>query len=370
MSADVARLIAGVRSEVRALEAYGVPHPPRINAKLDANELPYALPAEAAAALGAALAEVALNRYPAADCGRLRALLAADMGVPEANLCFGNGSDELIAMILSVFSQPRSGRARASALYPTPTFGVYGIASAWCGVEPIEVPCGPDFELDEAALERAVATHRPNVVFFARPNNPTGTLWAREPVLRVAENNPDVLVVHDEAYGAYGGDSMVEELARLPNLVVMRTLSKIGMAGLRVGYLAGDPAVIRELEKVRPPYNIGSLNQAAAVWVLENQRDALREHCVTVAAARDRLYAALSEIDGVHPFPSKANLILFRVGEAGSGRAPALWQALCDHGVLVRKPGATGPLADCLRVTVGAEEENRLLLAVLNKVLA
>lgn len=363
-------VIDSVRAAVRRLEAYSVPHPPAIRAKLDANELPYSLPPEAARELGAVLADVALNRYPAADCGRLREILAAEMGVPPATLVFGNGSDELIAMILSAFSEPPAGRDRAAALYPGPTFGVYGIASAWCGVEPVEVPLGPEFELDEAALERAVADARPNVSFFARPNNPTGTLWPREPVLRLAEANPATLVVHDEAYGAYGGDSVVDQVARLPNLVVMRTLSKVGMAGLRIGYLHAHPDVVHELEKVRPPYNVSALSQAAAVWILDNHRDGLREHCMTIAAARDRMLAALGAIVGVHAFDSKANLILLRIGEPGSGRAPAVWQALCDRGVLVRKPGSAGPLADCLRVTVGTEEENMLFLTALHEVLA
>lgn len=362
-------LAALVRPELRALDAYEVPAPEGIRAKLDANESPFALPGDVAEALGIELSHVPLHRYPAADCGRLRNTLARRHGIPPEQLVFGNGSDELIAMLLSLLSAPRRGGARATALFPGPTFSVYRLASLWAGVDPVEVPLGPEFELDEAALDRALVQTRPNVAFFARPNNPTGTLWPRVAVIRAAENHPDTIVVHDEAYADYGGDSLVDEVARLPNLAVMRTLSKIGMAALRVGYLYARPALVHELEKLRPPYNIGALNQHAAVWLLEHHDDLLRERCLEVAAARDRIRAALAQMDGVHPFESRANLILFRVGEPGDRRATAVWKTLADRGVLVRNLDADGPLAGCLRVTVGTDEENSLFLTTLAEVL-
>lgn len=359
-----------VRAALRPLQAYSVPHPPAVRAKLDANELPFELPGDVASALGAELGEVPLNRYPAADCGALRACIARRLGVPGDALCFGNGSDELIAMLLSTFSEPREGRERAVAMFPTPTFSVYGLASVWAGVDPVEVPLTDRFELDAPAFERAMEVHRPNLVFFARPNNPTGTLWARDAVLRIAELFPDVLVVHDEAYGDYGGDSMVDQVPHLPNLVVLRTLSKVGLAALRIGYLYADPTIIHEVDKLRPPYNIGALNQRAAVWLLEHHDDLLRDRCHEVMAARDRLHAALSEMKGVEPFESRANLILFRVGEPGDGRATEVWRALAQRGVLVRNLDAPGPLAGCLRLTVGTDAENQLLLTTLSEVLS
>ncbi|HUH05490.1 MAG TPA: histidinol-phosphate transaminase [Kofleriaceae bacterium] len=364
-----AAMAALVREALRPLQAYSVPRPPAVRAKLDANELPFELPGDVAAALGAELGEVPLNRYPAADCAALRACIAGQLGVPGDTLCFGNGSDELIAMILSTFSEPRPGRARAVAMYPGPTFSVYGLASVWAGVDPLEVPLTDRFELDGAAFEAAVERERPNVVFFARPNNPTGTLWSRHAVLRIAELFPDVLVVHDEAYGDYGGDSMVDQVPHLANLVVLRTLSKVGLAALRIGYLYADPAIVHEVDKLRPPYNIGALNQRAAVWLLENHADLLRDRCSEIVAARERLHAALSEMRGVEPFESRANLILFRVGEPGDGRATQVWRALASRGVLVRNLDAPGPLAGCLRLTVGTADENDLFLATLAEVM-
>jgi histidinol-phosphate aminotransferase len=312
---------------------------------------------------------VALHRYPAADCAELRACISGQLGLAGEALCFGNGSDELIAMILATFSQPRPGRTRAVAMYPAPTFSVYGLASVWAGVEPVEVPLTDRFELDAPAFERAIEHHRPNVVFFARPNNPTGTLWSRHAVLRIAELFPDVLVVHDEAYADYGGDSMIDQVAIMPNLVVLRTLSKVGMAALRIGYLCADAAVIHHVDKLRPPYNIGALNQRAAVWLLENHADLLREHCTELIAERERLHAALMEMPGVEPFESRANLILFRIGSPGDGRATAVWRALADRGVLVRNLDAPGALAGCLRLTVGTAAETELFLATLAEVI-
>jgi histidinol-phosphate aminotransferase len=353
-----------VRQSLRPLQAYSVPHPPRVVAKLDANELPFELPGEVAAALGAELGRVALHRYPAADCGELRACIARQLEVSGDTLCFGNGSDELIAIILATFSEPRPGQPHAVAMFPTPTFSVYRLASVWAGVEPIEVPLTERFELDGAAFERAMEQTRPNVVFFARPNNPTGTLWSRRAVLDIAERFPDVLIVHDEAYQDYGGDSMVAEVSTMPNLVVLRTLSKVGMAALRIGYLHADPAIIAEVDKLRPPYNIGALNQRAAVWLLEHHGDLLREHLTELVAERERMHAALMEMSGVEPFESRANLILFRVADAS-----VVWRELADRGVLVRNLDSPGPLAGCLRVTVGTAAENQLFLRTLAEVM-
>ncbi len=362
-------LAALVRDELARMHAYEVPRPPDVRAKLDANESPWPLPPEVAAALGRELASVALHRYPAADAGELRAVVAADLGVDPATLCFGNGSDELIAMMVAAFSRPRSGRQRAAVLFPSPSFVYYRMATAIAGLDAVEVPLDAEMRLDEPAVAAALAATRPNLAFFARPNNPTGGLWPAAAVLRTAREYPDTLVIDDEAYLEYGGDSLVDSCRELPNLVIMRTLSKIGMAALRIGYVHAHPDVIRELEKVRPPYNLGSLNQRAAAWLLSSQRDLLREHAARVAAERDRVFAALSKLPGLHPFDSRANLILFRVGTAGDGRATAVWRALAARGVLVRTFDAPGPLSGCLRVSIGTPEENDLFLAVLAEVL-
>lgn len=349
-----------VREELGALHRYEIPHPPGIRAKLDANENPWPLPAEVARELGAHLAEVALHRYPDGACARLRALVARDLGRAPDEIAFGNGSDELITLLVATFARPRRGAARAKIAYPWPSFVVYRIAALAHGCEPVEIPLRADFELDPEATDAALAAARANVLFLALPNNPTGTLWPRAEVIRLLERHRDVLVVADEAYLAYSGRGHLDLLAEHPNLVVMQTLSKIGMAALRVGYLTADRAVVHEIEKIRPPYNVGAVNQAAAAFLLERHRDLLAEQAARVVAERERLAAALPRVPGLTVFPSKANFILVRSENAG-----ALWQRLADRGVLVRNFDRPGPLAGCLRITVGTPDENDLLLSAL-----
>jgi histidinol-phosphate aminotransferase len=250
--------------------------------------------------------------------------------------------------------------------YPVPTFAVFRGAALVAGCEPVEIPLEEDFTLDFDRVERALAESRPNLVFFARPNNPTGTLWSKELIVRVAEEYPDVLVVSDEAYFDYAGETLLDAQAHLPNLVVMRTLSKIGLAALRVGYLIAHPQVVHEVEKIRPPYNLGSLNQAAAAFLVGEHVQVLREHVKQIVGERERLAAALASVPGVKVFPSRANLLMIRVGTAGDGKGGEMWKQLAARGVLVRNFDRPGPLAGCLRVTVGTPAENDAFLAALS----
>ena len=353
MSDDLGPLAARVPEALRTSSAYHVPQPAQIRAKLDANEMPFALPAELRARLGAALAEVALERYPDPQARELRAVVAQQLGVARDALVFGNGSDELITMITNAFGGP--------VLYPVPTFVVFRIAAIARGVPPVEVPLDARFELDEAAVERAISEHRPSVVFLALPNNPTGTLWRMDFACELAERHRDVAIVSDEAYFAYCGRSNLPQLARHPNLIVMRTLSKAGMAGLRVGFTISTPAIAALLEKVRPPYNVSALDQRAAVFLLREAADWCAARAAEVIAERARLAAALAAYGEV--FASEANLLLVRFGV---GRATQIWQALADRGVLVRNFDRPGPLAGCLRITIGTPAENARMLAALS----
>ena len=362
-------LRALVRPGLDALAEYKAPPRVEARAKLDSNELPYALPAEIAEALGHELAKVPLNRYPSASCGELRAALAADMGIERDMIVVGNGSDEIINLLLTVFSGTKAGHSETSVLYPTPTFVYYRTAAACAGVKAIELPLTPDFALDGAALAEAMAEHRPNVAFFARPNNPTGSLWSRQIIERTAADYPDTVVVADEAYIDYGGDSLLANVGAPPNLVVMRTLSKLGFAALRVGFLIAHPEVAALVERARPPYNIGALNQHAATWLLRNHAHTLHRRCALVSAQREQLLSALSALDGVAPVKSYANLILVRAGSPGDGRADHICTALRDRGVLVRNFDKPGPLSGHFRVTVGTPEENTLFLEELKQLL-
>jgi histidinol-phosphate aminotransferase len=363
-----------VPEALRGTAAYHVPQPPLVRAKLDANELPFALPAELRARMGAALAEVELERYPDPTARELRAVVARQLGVTGEQIVFGNGSDETISMLLAAFAAPRTahehghgGSRPASVLYPVPSFVYYRLAAIARGIEPIEVPLTPQFELDEDAIERAIATQRPSVVFLALPNNPTGTLWRMSFATELAARHRDLVVVSDEAYAAYSGETNLPHLAQHANLVVMRTLSKVGMAGVRVGFTIASPAIAALLEKVRPPYNVSSLDQRAAVFLLEEARAWCDDRAREVVAERSKLAAALAALPKTEVFPSAANLVLVRFG---AGRATQIWQGLVDRGLLVRTFDRPGPLAGCLRITVGTPEQNRWLVEALRELCA
>ncbi len=342
-------LEARVPEALRGAAAYHVPRPPRVLAKLDANELPFALPPELQAALATALADVELHRYPDPRASELRAVVAAHHGVAGEQLTFGNGSDELIAMLCSAFAGP--------ILYPSPTFVYYKLAALARGIPVVEVPLSPRFELDEPAIHAAIAREKPSVVFLALPNNPTGTLWRMDFALELAAAHRDTVIVSDEAYVAYSGKSNLPALAAHGNLVVMRTLSKLGLAGLRVGYAITSPAIAAVLEKVRPPYNLSVLDQRAAAAMLSLAAPWCAARAAEVVAERGRLATALAAHGEV--FPSEANLVLVRFAHAR-----AVYDKLAAAGVLVRLFDA-GPLAGCLRITVGTPAENALLLASL-----
>jgi histidinol-phosphate aminotransferase len=354
-----------VRPEIARMSAYQVPSMPGIEVKLDANESPYSLPPERQKELAHALSEVPLNRYPDPQARELRAILASEYGVSEESLLFGNGSDEIIQILLASLSKPREGRSRPSILYPGPTFSVFQLLADALGVDTTCVALSENFELDMPALRDGIKETQPNMVFFARPNNPTGTLWPAADVLALAEEFPETLFVSDEAYGEYATGSLVADQAGVGNLLIMKTLSKIGLAGVRVGFAIADPALIAELNKARAPYNISALNQAAAVWTLTHCRQLLRDQCAEVVEQRGRLATALAAEPDLRVFASEANLLLFRVGEAGKGSALRTWNRLCAAGVLVRKFGSEGPLADCLRVSIGTPAENDRFLSAL-----
>lgn len=372
-SNDLGPLADRIPEQLRAGAAYHVPQPPNLRAKLDANELPFALPADLRTRLGQALSEVALERYPDPNARELRTLLASQLGVSGDQLVFGNGSDETIAFLISAFAGPRPGHHSAPAhwrpsaiLYPTPSFVYYKIAAVARGVESIEVPLTSRLQLDEDAIDRAIRAHQPSVVFLALPNNPTGTLWRMEYALELAARHREICVVSDEAYFAYSGKTNLPHLAANPNLVIMRTLSKVGMAGMRVGYTVSSPAIAHVLEKLRPPYNVSSLDQRAAIFMLTEAHEWCTARAAEVNSERGKLAEALAQLPGASVFPSEANLLLVRF--AGDGTATRVWQGLAERGIVVRNFDRPGPLSGCLRITVGTPAENALLLEALHAI--
>ena len=353
MPDQVGRLI---RPEIRALTAYHVPAATGL-VKLDAMENPYAWPAPMKAAWLEALRDAPLNRYPDPDARELKARLRQALAVPAgAEVLLGNGSDELIQMILLAVARPQ-----AVVLAPTPTFVMYEMIATIAGLRFVGVPLAPDFTLDVPALLRAMAEHQPAVVFLAYPNNPTGNLFsdsAMETILREAPG----LVVVDEAYHAFAGKSFLDRLDRFDNLLVMRTMSKQGLAGLRLGMLFGRPEWLSEFDKLRLPYNINVLTQVSAAFALDHLEELDRQATV-IRTERQRVFSALSAMPGLKVWPSDANFILFRL----PGAATPVHEQLRGARVLVKN--LDGTLPGCLRVTIGTPEENDIFLGALKPAL-
>ena len=347
-----------IRDDVRAIGAYAVPDSTGLT-KLDAMENPFALPAEVARELGERLGRVALNRYPPADPRTFKERLARAIDLPGGMaLLLGNGSDELIHLVIQCCARPG-----ATVLSPWPSFEMYDLSSRFDNCRFVGVPLAEDFSLRRDTLLAAIAAHRPAVVFVSWPNNPTGNLFDRATVEAVLDAAPG-LVVLDEAYLPFAQDTWLPQLLRWPNLLVLRTFSKMGLAGIRLGYLCGDPAWIAEIDKVRPPYNVNVLTLAAADFMLD-RRALLDEQAAVLRAERERLLGRLRAVPGVTAFDSAANFILFRLA-AGSDAADRVFAQLKARGILIKNRAHVHPLlAGCLRVTVGTPQENDAFLAAL-----
>lgn len=349
-----------IRPELRALAPYAVADAGGM-VKLDAMENPYPWPQDLQAALQERLAAVAINRYPDPAGAALKERLRAAMGIgAEQAILLGNGSDELIQMLAMAVAQP--GRR---VMAPEPSFVMYRLIADFVGLGYQGVPLLSDFQLDIDNMLNFIEAEQPALLFLAYPNNPTGNAWYREDIEYLLEACRGIVVV-DEAYAPFAADSFLKDLGRCANLLVLRTVSKMGLAGLRLGYLVGPPAIINELNKLRLPYNINSLTQAAAELALEHKPlfDAQAE---MIRQERARLWQALQAIQGITPFPSQANFILFRT-PAGTGAQ--VFAGLREAGILIKNlSGQGGPLTDCLRVTVGTPAENSQFLQALQTVL-
>jgi len=354
--AVAARVAATIRADVRAMGAYAVAKADGL-VKLDAMESPYRLPATLRDAMAAAVAAVPVNRYPDGSSDAVKAALRRTLDLPAgAGLMLGNGSDELIQIITTAIAAPG-----ACIVAPDPTFVMYRVNATLAHARYVGVPLSEDFSLDEPALQAAIARERPALVWLAYPNNPTGNRFDRAAVERIAASAPGLVVV-DEAYYAYAGDSFLPRVLEHPNLVVVRTVSKIGMAGVRLGYAAAHPAWIAELDKVRPPYNINVLTQVV-VPVLLRHGALLGEQAAAIRRERARMAAALAALRRVTVFPSHANFLLVRVPDAGRW-----FGTLREAGILVKNVDGWHPLlANCLRITIGTPAENNAVLDALSR---
>ncbi len=354
------------RPDVRAMHAYVVQDAAGY-IKLDAMENPFTLPPALQAELGERLGKVALNRYPGVRVFDLHAALRAYAHVPaDYGLVLGNGSDELISLLSVACAQPG-----AVALAPLPGFVMYEAFAKQSGMQFVGVPLAPDFELDGPAMLAAIREHKPALTYIAYPNNPTANLWddaVIEQIVDAVGANAAVghpgLVIIDEAYQPFASKSYLDRLTKHPHVLLMRTLSKFGLAGVRLGYMMGRKDLIEQVEKVRPPYNISVLNVEAALFAIEHASEFARQAEV-IKSERERLLAALATMPGAKAYPSQANMILVRVNDAA-----AAFNALKARGILIKNvAGLHRLLANCIRLTVGQPSENDALIAALADIL-
>lgn len=344
-----------IKPSIRSLKAYDAPaYPCRV--KLDAAEGPYAPPEQVAERLAELARFLPYQRYPAVDASELKKALAAWYRTSPDRLVVGNGSDELIQLICTVF-----GGQGTKVLIPAPTFSMYAVIARALDMEPVEVDLLEDWSLDLQAMLDALEDDAVRIVFLASPNNPTGNRFDQEAIEAIIEANR-ALVVIDEAYGEFAGSTLAGLLDGHPHVVVLHSCSKIGLAGLRLGTLIAGPSVVAAVEKARLPYNVNSFTQAAVRLVLEH-KEALERQIEAVRAERGRLLEALGAQPGVTAYPSQANFVLLRVDGLEAG---VLHERLLEAGVLVRYFGGPGRLGRCLRVTVGKPEENTAFLEALS----
>ena len=356
-STSGALVAALVRPEIRELSAYAVATAEGM-VKLDAMENSHAVPDSAKSRLASALAQVPINRYPDGSGEAVRTALRAAFGIPDTRgILLGNGSDELIQIITATLARPG-----AAMLAPEPSFVMYRMNAIYSGMRYVGVSLKPDFSLDVAAMLAAIEHERPALVYLAYPNNPTGNLFAAHEVEAFLRAAPGLVVV-DEAYYAFADASFLPRLAEFANLLVLRTLSKVGMAGLRLGYAVAAPEWITEFNKMRQPYNVNALTQAAVSALLAD-RSWIAEQARAICAERARIGAALAALPGTTVYPSQTNFITLRVADAAR-----VFEGLKARRILVKNlHGWHALTANCLRITVGTRAENDRLLTALAEV--
>jgi len=356
-----------VRPEIQALSAYHVSDATGL-VKLDVMESPYRLPDWLAKEVGEVVANLALNRYPVPTALKLRGLIKEVMQVPAGcDVLLGNGSDECIQYITATVAKPG-----AVVMAPGPSFVMFQMQAQFYNLKFVGVPLNADFSLDADKFIAAMAEHKPALTWIAYPNNPTGNAFAVADIERIIQAAPGLVVI-DEAYQPFAGGSFMDRLNDFDNLVVMRTVSKIGMAGVRLGYVAGKPEWINEFDKARSPFNINVMTEAVAIKLLEN-KTVLDEQAAIILKERELLATELKKLPQLTLYPSAANFLLARVNGEGDEKAGAgtkVFERMKQQGVLVKNFSGGHPmLENCLRLTIGAPEENRAMLGALKVALS
>ena len=377
---DVQALIARrIRQDVQSMHAYAIQDAQGM-VKLDAMENPFSLPPALQSALGQRLGALALNRYPDGRVNDLRHALAAHADLPPGwDIMLGNGSDELISLLtMACDVPPVPGARRPVVLAPVPGFVMYSVSAQLQGLDFVGVPLTADFALDVPAMVAAIAQHEPAIVYLAYPNNPTANLWDAADMATVvaAAKVAGSIVAVDEAYQPFSSRTYLDVVRARPadhgHVLLMRTLSKFGLAGVRVGYLMGPTALVAQVDKVRPPYNISVLNYECALFALEHQAT-FSLQAKEICAQRAILLKALRQLPGLTTWDSDANMVLVRVqgeGVSATDKAQKVFEGLKARGILVKNVSKMHPLlAQCLRLTVGTADENAQLLQALQEIL-
>ena len=346
-----------IRKEILSQTAYPA-QVPACKIRLDANENPFTLPASLKNGIFEAMKKIELNRYPEAGSHRLRARFAEYYGVEEDMLMIGNGSDELIQILCTALT----GQIM-DVIIPVPTFAMYRISALNNGHRVIGVPLDASFDLDlDVILSHLATTKTTPLIFLSYPNNPTGNCFSRQKIETILEQAKGIVVV-DEAYSPFSGKSFLPFLSRYENLVILKTLSKVGLAAMRIGFLVGPAPLIHELDKVRLPYNINALSQVAAGFYLDNEKTFL-EQTEEIIGMREELFEALKEVEGIHPYPSEANFIFFSC----DFDLDSVYSTFLEKGILIKAFNTPGIAERCMRVTVGNHKENEEFLAALKNI--
>ena len=370
MTEQITQLIQSrIRQDIVSMHAYAIQDSKGL-IKLDAMENPHRLSAQLQQQLGERLGKLALNRYPDGRVNDLRAALAGYADMPAGyDIMLGNGSDELISLLALACDVPPSVASNnnpATILAPLPGFVMYAMSAQLQGLKFVGVDLTAEFELDVPAMLAAIAQHKPAITYLAYPNNPSANLWDESAMAQIiaAAGAIGGLVVLDEAYQPFSSKTYLDTIRAKPNshqhVLLMRTLSKFGLAGVRMGYMLGPKALIAEIDKVRPPYNISVLNYECALFALEHT-DVFAAQAKDLVAQRTLLFDAFAKMPQVKAFKSEANMILLRVPDAQK-----TFDGLKARGVLVKNISKMHPLlANCVRLTVGTAEENAILVDAL-----
>ncbi len=350
-------LLALVKDKVKTLKPYHVDNVD-CAVKLHANENSFPLPSSIQKLFEESFRTYDLNRYPDPDSATLRKTLSKKLNISTESLVLGNGSDELIQIILQIFCDMGE-----TVAFPDPTFAMYSILAKGMGLKTHTIPLDAQWNFKANDLLSSIKDNKPKIIFFSYPNNPTGNCFSQKEIQLVIENFSGIVVV-DEAYFDFSKTTYLEKISNHNNVIILRSLSKIGLAGLRVGYAIADPIIINEINKVRLPYNSNTVSQNLAEQLLNNF-EPIQEQIDTILQERDRVKKSLSQFSSLAVFSSDANFILFRT----THNSTELFNQLAERGILIRDLSSHPRLKNCLRVTIGTPEENDAFLEKLKEII-